>query len=229
MAVKHTALVTGGNRGIGFAIVQGLAARGDTHVLLAARVLSDATEAATRVEGNITPVHLDLLSPDIRKAQALEIHKAYPQVDILINNAGVLEEGGLLDLDEVKLNNALQVNYLAAIDLIRIFAPSMEKRGFGRIVNMSSGWGSFDEGLDGPASYSMTKAALNAVTLSVSRELQGNLKINSCCPGWVRTRMGGPTATRAPEHGADTPIWLATLPEDGPTGGFFRDRKSIPW
>jgi NAD(P)-dependent dehydrogenase (short-subunit alcohol dehydrogenase family) len=105
----------------------------------------------------------------------------------------------------------------------------MKSRGWGRIVNLSSGWGSFDEGLAGPAAYSISKAALNAVTVSFARTLGPRVKINAACPGWVRTRMGGKAATRSPEQGADTPIWLASLPDDGPTGGFFRDRRSIDW
>jgi NAD(P)-dependent dehydrogenase (short-subunit alcohol dehydrogenase family) len=228
MADKRTALVTGGNRGIGFAIAQGLVARGDIHVLLASRNLEDARTAAKSIGGNITAVQLELSSREARKAQARNILEKH-QVDMLINNAGVLEEGKLLEITEEQIDVSLQVNYLAPMDLIRIFAPAMVQRGFGRIVNISSGWGSFDEGLDGPAAYSLTKAALNALTLVTSRELPVNVKVNSCCPGWVRTRMGGPTATRAPEHGAETPIWLATLPDNGPTGGFFRDKLKIAW
>ena len=96
-------------------------------------------------------------------------------------------------------------------------------------MNVSSGWGSFAEGLSGSAAYSISKAALNAVTLSLSKGLAKNVKINSMCPGWVRTRMGGEGAPRTPEEGANTAIWLATLPEDGPSGGFYRDRRLIPW
>jgi NAD(P)-dependent dehydrogenase (short-subunit alcohol dehydrogenase family) len=105
----------------------------------------------------------------------------------------------------------------------------MITRGFGRIVNLSSGWGAFAEGLTGPAAYSVSKAALNALTLSLSKDLPQNVKVNSMCPGWVRTRMGGSGASLSPEEGADTAIWLATLPEDGPNGGFFRRRKPINW
>jgi NAD(P)-dependent dehydrogenase (short-subunit alcohol dehydrogenase family) len=228
MADRRTALVTGGNRGIGFAIAQGLVERSNIHVLLASRNLEDAKTAAEAIGGNITAVQLELSSREARKAQAANILEQH-QIDILINNAGILEEGKLLEITDAQIDGSLQVNFLAAIDLVRIFVPPMVQRGYGRIVNISSGWGSFDEGLDGPAAYSMTKAALNALTLATSRELPVNVKINSCCPGWVRTRMGGPTATRAPQHGADTPIWLATLPDTGPTGGFFRDKQKIAW
>jgi NAD(P)-dependent dehydrogenase (short-subunit alcohol dehydrogenase family) len=105
----------------------------------------------------------------------------------------------------------------------------MNARGYGRIVNVSSGWGSFAEGLAGPGAYSISKAALNALTLSLSKDLPANVKVNSMCPGWVRTRMGGEGAPRTPEEAADTAIWLSTLPQDGPTGGFYRDRKLIAW
>jgi NAD(P)-dependent dehydrogenase (short-subunit alcohol dehydrogenase family) len=106
----------------------------------------------------------------------------------------------------------------------------MAKRGYGRVVNVSSGSGSFDDGLDpGHAAYGVTKAALNALTLTLARTLPATVKVNAMCPGWVRTRMGGSGAPRSPEEGADTAVWLATLADDGPTGGFFRDRTLIPW
>jgi len=105
----------------------------------------------------------------------------------------------------------------------------MSARGYGRIVNVSSGWGSFAEGMGGPGLYGVTKAALNALTVRLAKELPSTVKVNAMCPGWVRTRMGGQSATRSPDEGADTAIWLATLSDDGPTGGFFRDRKPIEW
>jgi NAD(P)-dependent dehydrogenase (short-subunit alcohol dehydrogenase family) len=146
--------------------------------------------------------------------------------DILVNNAGVLEDGNLLEVSDEKFQFSLRVNFLAPFDLIRLAAPGMIKRRYGRIVNVSSGWGSFAEGLSGPAAYSVSKAALNALTLSLSKNLPHDVKVNSMCPGWVRTRMGGEGASRSPEEGADTAIWLATLPENGPNGGYFRDRKA---
>src|SRR5215210_5832256 len=90
-------------------------------------------------------------------------------------------------------------------------------------------WGSFAEGMGGPGMYGVTKAALNALTVRLANELPSAVKVNAMCPGWVRTRMGGQGATRSPDEAADTAVWLATLPDDGPTGGFFRDRKPIEW
>lgn len=113
--------------------------------------------------------------------------------------------------------------------LIRALAPKMIERKYGRIVNLSSGWGSFAEGMGGPGLYGVTKAALNALTVRLSKEFPASVKVNAMCPGWVRTRMGGQGATKSPDEGADTAVWLATLPDDGPTGGFFRDRKPIEW
>ena len=105
----------------------------------------------------------------------------------------------------------------------------MKARDWGRIVNISSDWGSFSQGLNGPGAYGVAKAALNALTHALPRDLPSTVKINACCPGWVNTRMGGTAAPRTPEEGADTPLWLARLPDDGPTGGFFRDRARLDW
>ena len=107
--------------------------------------------------------------------------------------------------------------------------PGMNKRQYGRIVNVSSGWGSFAEGLGGPAPYAITKAALNAMTIKLAEETLGNIKVNSMCPGWVSTSMGGTSAPITPEEATDTIVWLATLDLDGPNGGFFRDRQQIEW
>jgi NAD(P)-dependent dehydrogenase (short-subunit alcohol dehydrogenase family) len=229
MPQKRFALVTGANRGIGLSIVKGLAARADVHVIAAARRLEDAETVVKAITAKTSAAALDLSSPDTRHEQIAAILAMHPQIDILVNNAGVLENGSLLDLHEAELQTTIEVNFLAALDLVRAIAPGMVTRGYGRIVNLSSGWGSFDEGLNGPPSYAMTKAALNALTLSLSHELRENVKVNSCCPGWVRTRMGGANATRSPDHGAETPIWLATLPDNGPSGLFFRDKTQINW
>ena len=96
-------------------------------------------------------------------------------------------------------------------------------------MNLSAGWGSFSEGMGGPPAYAVSKAALNALTVAMARSLGPRIKVNAVCPGWVQTRMGGAGAPRTPDEGADTPIWLATIPDDGPTGQLFRDRRPIPW
>jgi NAD(P)-dependent dehydrogenase (short-subunit alcohol dehydrogenase family) len=225
----RTALITGANRGIGLAIFAGLNKVGGIKVLVGSRRLTEGENAVEALGENATPVQLDLSESENLGRQVNSIIDKHGPVDILVNNAGVLESGNLLEIERDKLNYSLQVNFLAPLELIRQLVPGMNARGYGRIVNVSSSWGSFAEGLSGPAAYSISKAALNASTLSLAKDLRKNVKVNSMCPGWVRTRMGGEGAPLTPEQGADTAIWLATLPEDGPSGGFYRDRKLIAW
>jgi NAD(P)-dependent dehydrogenase (short-subunit alcohol dehydrogenase family) len=226
---RKTALITGANRGIGEAIAAGLSARNDIHVIVGSRDLDAGREAAVRMNHGAVATKLDLGTGVTTRRDIAEILAVHGPIDILVNNAGVLHPAPLLTIDDGDFAQSLQVNMLAALDLIRAVAPGMAANGYGRIVNISSGWGSFEEGLTGPPAYCVSKAALNALTLSLVRELPRSIKINAACPGWVRTRMGGQAANRSPEEGADTPIWLATLPEDGPSGGFFRDRHLIEW
>jgi len=219
--MTRTSLVTGGNRGIGRAIAAGLSTRGH-RVFIGSRNLDDGRRAADEV--GATAVQLDLSSPR-------SVENAIEQIggiDVLINNAGVLFQRSMLD-HPGDFDASMSVMVHGPYHLIRLTTPTMIRNGYGRIVNVSSGWGAFAEGLGGPGAYGVAKAALNALTLALSRELPKAVKINALCPGWVRTRMGGMSAPRSPEEGADTAIWLATLPEDGPTGGFFRDRKPIAW
>ena len=234
-----TALVSGANRGIGLAIATGLAGQhnmgnmGNIKVLLGSRVIEEGEKAIENLPANIKenlhPVSLDLAERAQLLNQLTAIQEEHGVLDILVNNAAVLHQGGLLDSPIEKIEEGMRVNTIAVLDMIRFWLPLMRERNYGRIVNLSSGWGSFAEGLGGPISYSLSKAALNAITMIVARELPPNIKINSMCPGWVRTRMGGMGATRSPEEGADTALWLASLPSDGPSGGFFRDRKPIAW
>jgi NAD(P)-dependent dehydrogenase (short-subunit alcohol dehydrogenase family) len=224
MTPRRTALVTGANRGIGLATAQALGRQG-LAVILGCRTLEEGAEAAANVPG-ARALALDLGEPASVQRALEELRGG---VDVLVNNAGVCPEGGLEAVPMATVRAAFEVHVFGPLALIRGLLPGMRTRGYGRIVNLSSGWGSFAEGLTGPFAYSVSKAALDALTLSLSHELKGDLKVNACCPGWVRTRMGGPGAPRTPEQGADTPVWLATLPADGPNGRFFRDRRAIAW
>ena len=229
--MTRTVIVTGANRGIGVAIARKLAELGH-RVLLGSRDLKageDAVQSLRRPDLNLEPVQIDLTSAATVDAAIRAIQKSGRQLDMLVNNAGVLHEKPLLELTDEEIADSTAVHLAGPLRLIRALAPSMIARGYGRIVNLSSGWGSFAEGMEGPGMYGVTKAALNALTVRLAKELPSTVKVNALCPGWVRTRMGGQGATRSPDEGADTAVWLATLPEDGPTGGFFRDRKPIEW
>ncbi|MEM8632250.1 MAG: SDR family NAD(P)-dependent oxidoreductase [Pseudomonadota bacterium] len=212
------AFVTGGNRGIGRAIAAGLSEAG-CDVVIGIRDMSSADYLKQAL--GVEVVACDLASaaplPDVTR-----------EVDILINNAGVLYDAPLFS-DAARFVETLSVMVEGPYRLMQAALPGMAERSYGRIVNLSSGWGSFAEGLGGPGAYGVAKAGLNALTLAASRQAPAGVKINAMCPGWVRTRMGGASATRSPEEGAETAIWLATLGDDGPNGGFFRDRKPVPW
>jgi NAD(P)-dependent dehydrogenase (short-subunit alcohol dehydrogenase family) len=221
VSAKRRALITGGNRGIGLAIAEGLNKAG-LDVTIGARDAKAGAEAARGLR--CASVELDVAD---HAAIPAIIAKAGP-FDVLVNNAGVLRQVPMLD-DPDDFTECMDVMVHGPYHLIRACTPHMAANGYGRIVNVSSGWGAFAEGITAPGAYGVAKAALNALTLSLSHQLPKSIKINAMCPGWVRTRMGGTSATRSPEQGADTAIWLATLPDDGPTGGFFRDRKPIAW
>ena len=216
--LQRTALVTGGNRGIGKAIAKGLRARG-LNVVIACRDRMSGRQVADEIGADF--VHCDLSDPTRLPPEA-------GMADIVINNAGVLFDAPLFS-PEARFDEVMTVMLAGPYALMRAAIPHMERQGYGRIVNVSSDWGSFAEGLGGPGAYGVAKAALNALTVAAARDVPDCIKVNAMCPGWVRTRMGGTAANRSPEEGADTALWLATLPEDGPTGGFFRDRAPLGW
>ena len=232
--MDRTALVTGANRGIGLEVCRALAGRG-LRVLLGARDEALGEEEAGRLRSEglaVRAVPLDVGRDASVAALVGRVDGAGERVDVLVNNAGIYPSDPLLGPDgERALAEALAVNLLGAVRICRAFLPGMVTRGHGRVVNVSSGYGSFGEGLEGPAAYAISKAALNALTVKLAEEVRGSpdVKVNAVCPGWVRTRMGGTGASRSVERGAETIVWLATLPEDGPSGGFFRDRRAIPW
>jgi NAD(P)-dependent dehydrogenase (short-subunit alcohol dehydrogenase family) len=229
--VKRTVLVTGGNRGIGLAIAARLAALGHS-VLLGSRDAKageDAAQSVRRPGLDIEPIHIDLSDVSTIDTAIGALERSNRHVHVLVNNAGVLHEKPILELTEAEIADSVAVHVTGPLRLIRWLAPKMIEKGYGRIVNVSSGWGSFADGMDGPGLYGVTKAALNALTIRLAKEFPSSVKVNAMRPGWVRTRMGGEGATRSPDEGADTAVWLATLPDDGPTGGFFRDRKPVAW
>jgi NAD(P)-dependent dehydrogenase (short-subunit alcohol dehydrogenase family) len=228
--VARTALVTGGNRGIGLEACRRLAESG-MRTVLAARNPEKGEDAARKLRDGGLEVTSEQL--DVADAESVEdcfrrLADAGTEIDVLVNNAGVYPTEGVFSMSEETLVMALEVNTVGPFRTCRALVPGMTQRGYGRVVNVSSGGGSFGEGL-GPAAYAVSKAALNALTVKVSQAVHGDVKVNAMCPGWVRTDMGGSGAPRSPEEAANTLVWLATLPADGPNGGFFRDREPILW
>jgi NAD(P)-dependent dehydrogenase (short-subunit alcohol dehydrogenase family) len=197
-------------------------------VILTARDLSKATAAtaALKSSGNVVAAQLNVTDPASVRGLAGE------PIDVLVNNAGILldDDIDLLDLPAETLRETFETNVFAPIAVAQALVPGMITRGYGRVVNVSSQAGQLSSmGTYAPA-YSMSKAALNAFTRQLAAATKDTgVLVNSACPGWVRTDMGGRNAPRSVEQGADTIVWLATLDAKGPTGGFFSDRKAIGW
>ncbi|HEX7181138.1 MAG TPA: SDR family oxidoreductase [Thermoanaerobaculia bacterium] len=231
MPETRVAVVTGGNRGIGFEICRQLAARG-LKVVLTARDEEKARTASEELDGDVVPFQLDVTQPEAAGRLVAFLEGELGGVDVLVNNAGVFLDrgyGGIRVPMEI-VRGTLEVNLLGPWQLSQAVAPVMRRRGYGRIVNLSSGMGAMSEMSGGYSAYRISKTALNALTRILADELRGtNVLVNTLCPGWVQTEMGGAGAPVPVEEGADTAVWLATLPDGGPTGQFFRNRRQIPW
>jgi NAD(P)-dependent dehydrogenase (short-subunit alcohol dehydrogenase family) len=224
------ALVSGANRGIGREVARQLAER-DYEVILSARDQAKASAAADELSretgGKVTPLRLDVADP-VSIAQAAEQVRSDPgRLDVLVNNAGIGSDFGVAgaDPDFEKVQAALDTNFFGAYRLTIALLPLLRQSEHPRIVNVSSGMGGVTEMGGWSPGYRVSKAALNAMTRILSTELKGEgILVNSACPGFVKTDMGGPMGAKKPvEDGAGGIVWLATLPDDGPSGGFFRD------
>src|SRR5215217_4528031 len=232
---QQVALVTGSNRGIGFEIAKQLSMK-KIEVILTSRNSANGEAAVRKIARDgikkVVSMELDISNQVSVDSLLDEVEKTFGRLDILVNNAAIL-----IDKDNVTASNAdletvkatLETNLIGAWRMCKTFIPLMKKNGYGRIVNVSSGAGEFEymatSGGYWPA-YSVSKASLNALTVMLASELRGtNILVNAVCPGWVRTDMGGSNATRSVEEGAATPVWLATLPDGGPTGHNYYDKK----
>lgn len=235
------AVVTGASRGLGLAAAEDLARKGYT-VVLTARTYEKALAAAAPLAAlglAVEPFAVDV-SDDARvKALGAYVADKHGRCDVLVNNAAAITDPGgwgstttsVFSVAPTLVAEAFQSNTLGALRTIQILVPMMQREGYGRVVNVSTGMAQLsDMGGNFPA-YRTSKVALNALTRIVAAELRAwpDVKINSVCPGWVRTEMGGARATRSIAEGVAGIVWAATLPADGPTGGFFRDGKPLPW
>jgi NAD(P)-dependent dehydrogenase (short-subunit alcohol dehydrogenase family) len=232
---ERVAVVTGGNRGIGLEICRQLARQG-IRVVLGSRSARRGEQACRELNEaglSVVPYGIDVTQAADVQSLARFIEDQFGRVDILVNNAGIMIDppgSRLADYKPETYRTTLETNVLGPIAVAQALLPFMKRRRYGRIVNMSSGLGQLSEMGGGTPAYRLSKAALNAVTRMLAAEGRAdNILANSMCPGWVKTRMGGPNAPRTVDQAADTALWLAMLPEGGPSGGFFRDRTSIPW
>jgi NAD(P)-dependent dehydrogenase (short-subunit alcohol dehydrogenase family) len=234
---QRIALVTGANKGIGFEVARDLA-RKRFHVFLGARDTKAGEAAAEKLRkegeedyGEITFLKIDVSEPDSIRRAAEEFLRKSDRLDTLVNNAGILldDDKDVLTITPEIFETTLRTNTLGALLVSQAFVPFLKKSAAPRIVNVSSGGGQLADGADGWApAYCISKTALNGVTAQLAAALP-KFAVNSVCPGWVRTDMGGPNATRSVGEGATGIVWLAVDAPQNETGKFWRDRKVIPW
>ena len=225
------ALVSGGNRGIGLEVCRQLSERGIT-VVLGSRDAEQGREAAAELPEGVVVHQLDVADPESVERLARSVEEEFGRLDILVNNAAISNDDGQsgadANLDRVK--EALEANLFGAWRLCEVAIPMMRRNGYGRIVNVSTGLASLEDMGGGSPGYRVSKTALNVLTRILASELRGSgILVNAVNPGWVQTDMGGSSATRTVEEGAEALVWAATLPNNGPNGGFFRDREPVAW
>lgn len=232
--MNKIALVTGANRGIGFEVCRQLGQQG-FEVILTSRDTSKGEKASQVLQGEgYQVIYHPLEVTDLESINQMYdfVVEEFGRLDVLVNNAGVyLDEGvSALEVPLKTFYTTFDINFYGPYYLCRQFIPLMELYNYGRVVNVSSDYGAIASMGGDTAAYRISKTALNTLTIILADELKKtNIKVNTMCPGWVKTEMGGQAAPRTIPQGADTIVWLATLPDDGPTGGFFKDRQLIPW
>lgn len=237
---QRLAIVTGGNRGIGKEISRQLAEKG-LQVIITCRDEDKGRKAVEEMRQEGLSVEFQVVDVHDRKSiqdMIRRVEHDFGRLDVLVNNAGIIMDRGVsvLDVEESVMKETFETNYFGALRMIQASVPLMKAHRYGRIVNISSGLGAFEIlqgflGLKGSSSaYRISKTMLNALTCLAAQEVsEMGIKVNAVCPGRVQTDMGGADAPLTVAEGADTAVWLATLGEDGPTGGFFRERKRIEW
>ncbi len=232
--MDRVCIVTGGNRGIGLEICRQISSLGIA-VMLTARDKELGNRAREKLaeEGiGVVVQQLDVTDAGSILRLVNFIDRKVGRVDILVNNAGIYIDRGIspLEIDSDLVRQTMETNFYGPLKLIQGLVPIMRRNRYGRVVNVSSQLGSLTEMGRGGLAYRVSKSALNAMTRILANELMGaNILVNCMEPGWVRSDMGGPGAARSLAEGADTAVWLATLPDGGPTGGFFRDRHQREW
>lgn len=232
----RVAVVTGGVRGLGLETAIQLARSGHRVVVGGRDEVRGSQVQASLADKQVRVAFsaLDVAdTPSIERFTGVVLGQ-FGHVDVLVNNAGIMIDDdqpsqALADYAQT-IETSFRTNTLGPFLLCQALIPQMLVRGYGRVVNVSSGMGQLAEMGSGDPGYRISKTALNAVTRIFAAECRGtNVLVNSVCPGWVRTEMGGPRAPRTIQEGVDTIVWLATLPDGSPSGGFFRDRKPIDW
>jgi len=229
-----TALISGANRGIGFEIAQQLARRG-LHVVIGTRRTPEghrAAEAIRKDGGRASVLEMDVRESASIQAAATAFSRIAGRLDVLVNNAGIYPDKDvtILTVSRDQLAVTFQTNTFGPVIVTQAFLPFLRKAHPARVINVSSGYGQLSDLSPEVPSYCLSKLALNGVTIMLAKALrEDGIAVNSICPGWVRTDMGGPTAPRSVEEGADTAVWLATDAPPELTGKFFRDRQEIPW
>jgi NAD(P)-dependent dehydrogenase (short-subunit alcohol dehydrogenase family) len=229
--MQKTALITGANRGIGFQTAKELAARG-FRVFVGTRDERAGAAAVASVGNNAEVLVVDVADSKSIAAAARALADKTDRLDVLINNAGIYPDHGvsILDVTRDRMIETLQTNTFGPIEVTQAFLPLLRKSDEARVINVSSGYGQLDGLSSGVPSYCLSKLALNGVTIMLAQALRSDrIAVNSVCPGWVRTDMGGANADRSVEEGADTILWLASEAPATLTGKFFRDRAEIPW